>query len=268
MPRRRLDTELVQRGLAGSLTEAQEAVRAGLVNVAGRPASKPSTMVDPADLVVLAGPPRRFVSRGGDKLTAALDRFSLDVAGLDCLDAGASSGGFTDCLLSRGAARVAAVDVGYGQLAWSLRTDPRVTVLERTNVRDLDPSTMPFRPTLVAADLSFVSLRSVLPRLAGLAAPDGVFVVLVKPQFEARPSDVVTGGVVRDPRVWRRVLEEVTRAGRHAGLCIAGVMASPLLGPAGNVEFFLLARASRAGDGVEVDLEAVVAEGLALREGP
>jgi 23S rRNA (cytidine1920-2'-O)/16S rRNA (cytidine1409-2'-O)-methyltransferase len=263
MARRRLDTELVRRGLAGSRTEAREAVRSGLVNVAGRPASKPSTLVDPADALVVTRPVKRYVSRGGDKLASALDRFRLDVEGMDCLDAGASTGGFTDCLLDRGAARVIAIDVGYGQLAWRLRQDPRVTVLERTNVRDVDPSALPFRPAVVTADLSFISLRTVLPALVDAAAPDAAFVLLVKPQFEAGRGDVGEGGVVRDPDAWRRVLQDVAASCRQRDLSVRGAMASPLLGPAGNVEFFLMARA--ADDGKPVDLGAAVGEGLDLR---
>jgi 23S rRNA (cytidine1920-2'-O)/16S rRNA (cytidine1409-2'-O)-methyltransferase len=262
MARRRLDTELVRRGLAGSRTEAQDAVRAGLVNVGGRLAAKPSTLVDPAEPLAVSRPARRFVSRGGDKLAAALERFDLDPAGLDCLDAGASTGGFTDCLLGRGAARVIAVDVGYGQLAWKLRQDTRVTVLERTNARDIDPSSMPFRPALVTADLSFISLQAVLPALGAVAVPGAAFVLLVKPQFEAGRSDV-EGGVVRDPDVWGRVLEEVSAACRRARLSVRGAMPSPLIGPAGNVEFFLLARQGDGGTGVNFD--AAVREGLALR---
>jgi len=222
-------------------------------------------MVAPDEPVALSGPPRRFVSRGGDKLAAALDRFGVDPAGRDCLDAGASTGGFTDCLLRRGATRVVAVDVGYGQLAWSVRQDPRVTVLERTNVRDLDPDALPFPPHLVTADLSFISLRLAVPALLRAAAPDAEFVVLVKPQFEAGPAEVASGGVVRDPAVWARALRGVVDAFREAGVGPAGAMASPLLGPAGNVEFFLHA-AVGGPDAVDGNaVEAAVHEGLELR---
>src|SRR5437763_1877248 len=263
MVRRRLDAELVRRGLAGSPMEARDAVRAGLVVVAGRPATKASTLVGPADPVELAGSPKQFVSRGGEKLAAALERFGVDPTGLDCLDAGASTGGFTDCLLARGSARVIAVDVGYGQLAWDLRQDPRVTSLERTNVRDLDAGSLPFRPALVTADLSFISLELVLPTLVDLSADGTQFVLLVKPQFEARRGDVGRGGVVSDPHVWRLVLEDVAEACRSAGFGIDGAMASPLLGSARNVEFFLSGR--RDHEDTEVDLDAAVREGLAMR---
>ncbi len=263
--RRRLDSELVRRGLAGSRTEAADAVRSGLVTVAGRPAAKPATLVAPEEPIGLARPPRTFVSRGGDKLAAALDRFGVDPAGRDCLDAGASTGGFTDCLLRRGAARVVAVDVGYGQLAWSIRQDPRVVVLERTNVRELEPETLPFPPDMVTADLSFISLHLVLPVLRRVAAPGAEFVVLVKPQFEAGPADVASGGVVRDPAVWERALQGVAQSFREVGLHPGAAMASPLLGPAGNVEFFLHA-AEGLPDSVDArTLKAAVREGLELR---
>jgi 23S rRNA (cytidine1920-2'-O)/16S rRNA (cytidine1409-2'-O)-methyltransferase len=264
--RRRLDTELVRRGLAASRTEAQAAVDAGLVTVGGRPAVKASTMVAESEPVALSGPPRRFVSRGGEKLDAALERFGVDPAGLDALDAGASTGGFTDVLLRRGAARVAAVDVGYGQLAWSLRNDPRVTVMERTNVRSLHPGDLPFAPEIVAADLSFISLRLVMPALAGVSAPGAVFVLLVKPQFEVGPELVASGGVVRDPAAWRTALVGVSEALRAHGLTPVGAMASPVLGPAGNVEFLLRADPAAPDRESPADLDEAVAEGRALRE--
>jgi 23S rRNA (cytidine1920-2'-O)/16S rRNA (cytidine1409-2'-O)-methyltransferase len=263
--RRRLDSELVRRGLAGSRTEAATAIRSGLVTVAGRPAEKPSTLVTPGEPIALSGPSRRFVSRGGEKLAAALHRFGVDPAGRDCLDAGASTGGFTDCLLRCGAARVLAVDVGYGQLAWSIRQDPRVTVLERTNVRELDPAALPFRPQVVTADLSFISLRLALPALRGVAAPGAEFVVLVKPQFEAGPGDIGSGGVVRDPAVWAQALHRVAEVFRETGVGPASTMASPLVGPAGNVEFFLHA-VDGGPDAVDAPaVEAAVREGIDLR---
>jgi 23S rRNA (cytidine1920-2'-O)/16S rRNA (cytidine1409-2'-O)-methyltransferase len=235
--RRRLDAELVRRGLVATTTQAADAVRDGLVRVSGRPADNPSTLVDRAEPVELIAAGAPFVSRGGDKLEAALDRFGLDVTGRRCLDAGASTGGFTDCLLRRGAEHVVAVDVGYGQLAWALRTDPRVTVLERTNVRDLTPEAIGPAPEVVAADLSFVSLRGVVPSLVGLAAPGAAFVLLVKPQFEVGRDRVSPGGVVRDPAAWRDAIEGVAQTCARAGLQVLEAMASPVLGPAGNVEF-------------------------------
>jgi 23S rRNA (cytidine1920-2'-O)/16S rRNA (cytidine1409-2'-O)-methyltransferase len=263
--RRRLDAELVRRGLATSRTQAQEAVRDGLVLVGGRTAGKPSTLVDPAEPVELVGPARRFVSRGGEKLDAALERFEIVVAGRGALDAGASTGGFTDCLLQRGAAHVVAVDVGYGQLAWSLREDPRVTVLERTNVRDLRPEGLPFAPEIVVADLSFISLRLVLGTLAGIAAEDAELVLLVKPQFEVGRDAVDRGGVVREPERWADAIRGVAEAAVEADLHALDVMASPVRGPAGNVEFLLHAtKTGVAHPGAELDVDGALAAGLEI----
>jgi 23S rRNA (cytidine1920-2'-O)/16S rRNA (cytidine1409-2'-O)-methyltransferase len=261
--RRRLDTELVRRGLVASRTEAASAIRAGRVKVDGRHAQKTSTLVAPGEPVTIEGPPRPFVSRGGEKLDAALARFGIDVSGRRCLDAGASTGGFTDCLLRWGAAEVVAVDVGYGQLAWTIRTDPRVTVLERTNVRHLTVGDLPFRPDLIAVDLSFISLSAALPSLAEIADPSGDVVTLVKPQFEAGRADVGKGGVVRDPAVWRRVLLEVMEVSRATGLAPRTVMASPLLGPAGNAEFLL--HAVPGGPEAELDVEGAIRDAEVLR---
>lgn len=263
MTRRRLDAELVRRGLAASRAEAQEAVRKGLVLVGGSVAAKAATMVGEDQPLRLAGPARRFVSRGGDKLQAALERFTVDPRDANALDAGASTGGFTDCLLQAGAAHVVAVDVGYGQFDWALRSDERVTLLERTNIRGLRPDTLPYRPDLVVADLSFISLTVVLPALVGAAQPDATFVTLVKPQFEAGPKDVGSGGVVREPSVWRRVLERVLTAFDAAGIPGSALMASPLPGPSGNIEFLLLAGSGHAHRGAP-DVDAAVAEGMAL----
>lgn len=260
--RRRLDVELVRRGLAGSRGEAREAILAGRVTVGGSVRAKPGTLVSPGDPVALAGEPRRYVSRGGEKLAAALDRFGVDPAGRECLDVGAGTGGFTDVLRQRGAARVTAVDVGYGQLAWRLRRDHRVTVRERRNARHLTPDDVPAAPSLVTADLSFISLTAVLPALAGLAAPGADFVLLVKPQFEAGREAVGRGGVVRDPAVWRAAVLRVAEACRGLGLGPLDVMASPLPGPAGNVEFLLHAR---EGDpGRRPDVEAAVRDASLL----
>lgn len=263
MTRRRLDAELVRRGLVTSRAEAQEAVRRGSVLVSGSPATKAETMVGADEPVLLSVKDTPFVSRAGAKLAAALARFGVEPAGRDCLDAGASTGGFTDCLLQAGAASVLAVDVGYGQLAWSLRSDPRVEVRDRTNVRDLEPGDLPHLPEVVVVDLSFISLRLALPALARLAAPKAEFVLLVKPQFEAGSADVGRGGVVRDPDVWRRVVVQVAEVGAGLGLSPAGAMASPLRGRAGNVEFLLHLR--RPGEPVALDLDALVSEGEAIR---
>ena len=264
MGRRPLDVELVRRGLAETEEDAREAVRAGHVTVAGAPATKTTTLVAPDEALAVSSP-RPYVSRGGAKLAAALDAFAIDPAGRECLDAGASTGGFTDCLLQRGARHVVALDVGAGLLAWELRTDPRVTVVERTNVRELSPAALPYRPSVVAADLSFISLRLAVAPLVGAAAAGADLVILVKPQFEAAKAEVGRGGVVRDPDVWRRAIEGVAQATGDAGAGPVGLIASPVRGPAGNVEFLLHAVAggrSRALD-VERTIEAVVAAGAA-----
>jgi 23S rRNA (cytidine1920-2'-O)/16S rRNA (cytidine1409-2'-O)-methyltransferase len=230
--KKRVDVLLVERGLAESRAQAQALVMAGLVPGY----DKPGAQVDEsAELAVERGP--RFVSRGGEKLANGLDRLGVDPAGLDCLDVGASTGGFTDVLLQRGARRVAAVDVGYGQLHPRLRDDPRVVVLERTNVRDLQE--LPFAPQLVVCDVSFISVRTALPPALALAAPGWQAVVLVKPQFEAGRSGVGKGGVVRDPEVRRRVLHEVAEAAPSWGASVVGVVDSGLPGPKGNREFLL-----------------------------
>ena len=265
MARRRLDAELVRRGLVATRSEAQVAVRDGLVLVGGRAAPKPSTMVDPGESLALIGPARRFVSRGGDKLDAALDRFAIEALGRRCLDAGASTGGFTDCLLARGAGHVVAVDVGYGQLAWSLRYDVRVTVMERMNLRDVRLADLPYASELVVADLSFISLRLVVPVFADVAADGADLVLLVKPQFEAGPQDVGRGGVVRDEVVWSRCIEDVARSCERAGLAPLAAMASPLAGPAGNVEFPLHAR--KGVGAAALDVATAIAEGRALVTG-
>lgn len=264
--RRRLDLELVRRGLATTQREAAEAILAGRILVEGRPALKPAGMVAPADRVAVAEESRRYVSRGGEKLAAALMRFQIDVAGLRCLDAGAATGGFTDALLDHGAGHVVAVDVGYGQFAWSLRTDSRVTVIERFNVRNLLPKELPYAPHLLVADLSFISLARVLPALSAVASDSAAFVLLVKPQFEASRHFVEPGGVVRDPAGWRASIVTVEHACRTVGLGPLEAMASPLLGPAGNVEFFLHARKGDAG--TALDIASVVQEANLVRRPP
>ena len=230
--KKRLDVVLVERGLAESRAQAQALVLAG--RVPGY--DKPGTQVDDsAELEVERPPP--YVSRGGEKLAPALDAFGVDPSGRDCLDVGASTGGFTDVLLQRGAARVIALDVGYGQLHERVRRDPRVTVLERTNARELHE--LPFAPQLVVADVSFISLRLALPPALALAKPGWEAVVLVKPQFEAGRSEVVKGGVVRDVGVRRRVVREIAEAALGWGGETAGAVDSGLPGPKGNREVFL-----------------------------
>jgi 23S rRNA (cytidine1920-2'-O)/16S rRNA (cytidine1409-2'-O)-methyltransferase len=243
--RRRLDAELVRRGLVASRSRAAEAVRAGRVLVDGAPAATPARQVATAEAITVTGPAPRYVSRGGDKLVAALRRFDVDVDGRRALDAGASTGGFTDCLLQAGASRVYAVDVGRGQLAWSLRSDPRVVVLERTNVRYLQPEQLDGPVGVVTADLSFISLVTVAPALSRCAEPGADLVLLVKPQFEAGRAQVGKGGVVRDTAVHQQVLGDVTGGLAAAGLSVADAMRSPLRGADGNVEFFVHCRPQR-----------------------
>jgi 23S rRNA (cytidine1920-2'-O)/16S rRNA (cytidine1409-2'-O)-methyltransferase len=261
--RMRLDTELVRRGLARSREQAADLITAGRVAVAGQTAGKAATQVgqDAAITVEDAGRDADYVSRGGRKLEGALAAFpDLVVAGRRCLDAGASTGGFTDVLLRAGAAHVVAVDVGYGQLAWALRSDPRVTVLDRVNARQLTPEQVAPAPGLVTADLSFISLVLVLPALAISAAPDADFVLLVKPQFEVGKGRVGAGGVVRDPALRAAAVADVAAAALTIGLGARGIVASPLPGPSGNVEYFLwLRRGAPPLD--QAALERAIAEG-------
>jgi 23S rRNA (cytidine1920-2'-O)/16S rRNA (cytidine1409-2'-O)-methyltransferase len=261
--RRRLDAELVRRGLARSREQAAGLVGAGRVLVGGQPAGKPASQVAPGDPIVVteAATGEEYASRGGHKLAGALAAFrGLRAEGRRCLDAGASTGGFTDVLLRAGAAQVVAVDVGYGQLAWKLRTDPRVTVLDRMNVRDLQPAQVAPPPGLVTADLSFISLTLVLPALVRCASADADFVLLVKPQFEVGKGNVGPGGVVRDPRLRAGAVRVVADAAWALGLGAAGVAASPLPGPAGNAEYFLwLRRGAAALD--QAELREAIAEG-------
>jgi 23S rRNA (cytidine1920-2'-O)/16S rRNA (cytidine1409-2'-O)-methyltransferase len=241
----RLDAELVRRGLARSRQDAVDLVNAGRVKVAGMPAQKAATAVDAATpLVVATGSADDTVSRGAHKLAGALAHWpALSVSAKRCLDAGASTGGFTQVLLRHGAREVVAVDVGYGQLAWSLVSDSRVRVLDRTNVRTLTPDLIDGVVDLVVADLSFISLTMVLDALVGCVEPAGDVVVMVKPQFEAGREFVGSGGVVRDPDVRAAAVRRVAAHAQQLGFGTAGVVASPLPGPAGNVEYFLWLRA-------------------------
>lgn len=232
----------------------------GRVKMNGAPATKPGANVR-AESIIQIEKPRPFVSRGGEKLDHALEAFGVDVRGKAALDVGASTGGFTDCLLQRGVARVTSVDVGYGQLDWRLRNDSRVTVMERTNFRNLpdDAFAEPF--DVIVIDTSFISLRTILARAVAYVADGGDVVALVKPQFEAGRERLGTGGVVRDPQVHRDVLREVRDAAAQLGLHAVDLTASPLLGPAGNREFLM--RLRRDGDSIaDAKIDAVVAEGM------
>ncbi len=254
----RLDNAVAE--LAGiTRSRARALIMAGRVRVDGLPATKAGQNVRD-DASVEIEDARRFVSRGGEKLDAALDAFGVDVRGATALDVGASTGGFTDCLLQRGAASVTALDVGYGQISWSLRNDPRVTVVERTNFRHVSDEAFPSGFDVVTIDTSFISLRAILERAACYVRPNGTIVALVKPQFEAGRERVGRGGVVRDPSEHRRVLADVIEAARERGLVACGLIASPLLGPAGNREF-LLALRKQGDDAVDAArIAAVVGE--------
>jgi 23S rRNA (cytidine1920-2'-O)/16S rRNA (cytidine1409-2'-O)-methyltransferase len=235
----RLDLLLVQRGLAPTREKAQAMILAGLVEVDGRRADKAGTAVTADAAVTVSGPAHPYVSRGGVKLAAALDSFGIDPAGLVCLDVGASTGGFTDCLLQRGAARVYAIDVGYGQLDARLRNDPRVVLREKVNARFLSRGHVPEAAGLAVMDLSFISARLVLAPVLALLAPGARLVVLVKPQFEAGRGEVGKGGIVRSDETRLRVLAEVEEFGRSLGLAVIGTIPSPIAGARGNREFLL-----------------------------
>jgi 23S rRNA (cytidine1920-2'-O)/16S rRNA (cytidine1409-2'-O)-methyltransferase len=240
--RTRLDRLLVLRGLAPTREKAQALILAGAVSVEGRRVDKAGTPIEDTAEIAVAGPLHPYVSRGGVKLAAALDAFALDPAGLACLDVGASTGGFTDCFLQRGAAKVYAVDVGRGQLDSKLRSDPRVVVREKVNARALSSEHVPEPVGIAAIDVSFISVRLVLPAVVRLVAKGGAVVVLVKPQFEAGRTEVGKGGIVRSGEVRRRVVREAEDSGRALGLEPIGSIASPIRGARGNEEFLLAFR--------------------------
>jgi 23S rRNA (cytidine1920-2'-O)/16S rRNA (cytidine1409-2'-O)-methyltransferase len=262
--RARLDAELVRRGLASSRQQAADLIEQGRVAVRGVQAGKPATVVDrDTPVTVQESGEREWASRGAHKLIGALDHFGdVAVAGARCLDAGASTGGFTDVLLDRGANEVVAVDVGYGQIVWRLRSDDRVHVHDRTNVRTLTADQIGGPVHLTVADLSFISLRTVLPALAACTRPGGELLPMVKPQFEVGRERLGSGGVVRGPALRRAALGDVADAARGLGLVLRGAVASPLPGPSGNVEFFLrLVRDPDATDAGDAVLDRAVAEG-------
>ena len=269
MPRRlRLDAELVRRGLARSREHAAELIAAGRVTVSGAVAGKPATGVTTDVAIVVREDPDRpdYVSRGGHKLAGALAAFEpagLAVAGRRCLDAGASTGGFTDVLLRHGARQVVAVDVGYGQLAWAVQSDDRVVVHDRTNVRELTVEMIDGPVDLVVGDLSFISLELVLDPLIGITDPDGDLALMVKPQFEVGKGRVGKGGVVREPELREEAVRAVAEASERRGWGARAVTVSPLPGPSGNVEFFLWLRADEPAIGRDA-VEAEVARSAAL----
>ena len=263
--RARVDAELVRRGLARSRQQAAELIGAGRVTIDGMPAAKPATAIAVSATLTVERDERTWVSRGAHKLIGALDAFGLSADDRRCLDAGASTGGFTEVLLDRGASEVVAVDVGYGQLAWSLRNDPRVVVLERTNVRELTADMIGGAVDLVVADLSFISLATALPALTACASDDADIVPMVKPQFEVGKDRVGAGGVVSDPQLRVDAVLAVARRAAELQWHTVGVTASPLPGPSGNVEYFLRLRATTEsplqGDRLEEAVHQAVAEG-------
>jgi 23S rRNA (cytidine1920-2'-O)/16S rRNA (cytidine1409-2'-O)-methyltransferase len=247
----RLDLVLVERGLAASRERARALILAGQVRVDGAPVTKAGAAIRPDAVVEVATPDHPYVSRGGLKLAAALDAFDIDPQNRVALDIGASTGGFTDVMLQRGASRVVALDVGFGQLDWKLRTDPRVVVIERVNARALQPQDLPDELRsfdIVTIDVSFISLRHILPVVPALMKPGANVVALVKPQFEAGRAEVGKGGIVRDPAVQARVLDDVTRAADTLGLVRHGAIPSPIEGMEGNREFLLHLRRSGTDD--------------------
>ncbi|MCJ7549231.1 MAG: TlyA family RNA methyltransferase [Anaerolineae bacterium] len=261
MTKERLDRLIMDRGLARSRAVAQRLIMAGEVLVDGALVDKAGTRVPvDADIHLKAKP--RFVSRGGDKLAGALERFPIGIADRIAADIGASTGGFSDCLLQNGVAKVYAIDVGYGQLAWTLRQDERVVVIERTNARYL--TSLPEPVSLIVSDVSFISLRLIYATAVGWLVPAGEIVSLIKPQFEAGREKVGKGGVVRDPAVHRLVLEDVTAAMEELGLGLRGLMVSPLKGPAGNIEFLGWWQLGVVGDGPAGWIERALSEAVVL----
>ncbi len=255
MAKQRIDVLLVERNLVISRELARRLIMAGEVTVNGKVVDKPGTSVAlDAEIVVRAAP--RFVSRGGEKLDAALETFAVPVAGKVCADVGASTGGFTDCLLQHGAAKVYAIDVGYGQIDYRLRQDDRVVVIERTNARYVE--SLPEPVQLVSIDASFISLRLLLPVVKNWLMSPGVVVPLIKPQFEAGKQDVGKGGVVKSPEVHRRVLREVLMAAQGEGYTVGGVILSPLKGPAGNIEFLAALYFGAEIETAPIDIEAAI----------
>lgn len=252
MPKQRVDALLVARGLAESRSQAQRLLMAGQVRANGQLVDKPAALMAEETLLEVIAPPR-FVSRGGEKLEAALTQFGVEVAGLTCADVGSSTGGFTDCLLQRGATKVYAIDVGKGQLHWKLRQDSRVVVMEETNARNV--SNLPEQIALVVVDASFISLKTLLPGMRSWLQADGQLIALIKPQFEAGKKEAARGkGVIRDEAVHRRVLAEILAAVAQQTLKVRGLMRSPVLGPKGNVEFLLWAAVSTSSQQADLSL--------------
>lgn len=256
MSKKRLDVLLFERGLCPSRERAKTTIMEGLVYVAGQKADKAGDMVDEAAEIEVRSNGKEFVSRGGKKIEKALGYFQIDPSGLVVMDVGASTGGFTDCLLQRGAVKVYSIDVGYGQLAWSLRTDPRVVCMERTNIRHVTPEQLQETPSLCVIDVSFISLKLVLPVVANLLSEDGRVACLIKPQFEAGKGKVGKKGVVRDPEIHKEVLDAFLQNAHDAGFQVLNLTFSPIKGPEGNIEF--LGYLTKQGEDVPQDTADVV----------
>jgi|SRR5262245_38726754 len=239
MPKERIDKLLVDRGLADSRNRARSMIMAGQVLVEEQRIDKPGQLINPTATIRIKGEQLRYVSRGGLKLESALKHFGLSPTGKTCIDIGASTGGFTDCLLQHGASHVWALDVGHNQLAWRIRRDPRVVAIEGSNARNLDPSQFQIRFDLATVDVSFISLTMVLPAVSSLLKPEADLIALVKPQFEVGKGEVGKGGIVRDPEKHRRVIHDITSFARSIGYRVAGLMESPILGAEGNKEFLM-----------------------------
>ncbi len=267
--KQRLDQYLADEGIFESRARAKVAVLEGLISVDGNSNVKPGTQVSGSENITISDSERLYVSRGGIKLAGALENFDIDVSGKVTLDVGSSTGGFTDCLLASGASHVIAIDVGRGQLHWKLRQDPRVTVIEGHNARNLQPGDLPEQPSIAVVDVSFISLRKVLEPVFETLTADGIVVALVKPQFEAGRKMVEKGGVVRDPTVHLRVLEDLVGWLREKGLSVTEMSASPLRGPKGNIEFFMhIIRGGSGVSGEELEQEVRRAHGQGVQSGP
>ena len=258
LSKKRLDVLLFEKGLCPSRERAKTAVMEGIVYVAGQKAGKAGDMIDENAALEVRESGKTFVSRGGKKIEKALDYFAIDPAGLVVMDVGASTGGFTDCLLRRGAVKVYSIDVGYGQLAWSLRSDPRVKCMERTNIRYVTPEMLEETPSLAVIDVSFISLSLVLPVVAGLLGAEGRVACLIKPQFEAGRGRVGKKGVVREPEIHADVLRTFLDNAHNAGFRVRGLTFSPIKGPEGNIEF--LGYLGKLDEERAPDIEAVVRE--------
>jgi len=234
-----LDKILIEKGLAKNLEEAKPLIMAGKVIVNDHMIDKPGTLVDPQLTIRIRKSLSKFVGRGGDKIEVPIDTFSIDIKNKTVIDVGSSTGGFTDCVLQKGAALVYAVDVGYGQLAWKLQKDVRVKSLERKNIRDLEPAELDVTPDMAVIDASFISLKKILPKVTSLLNKNGTVLALIKPQFEARKEDVETGGIVRDEKLYQEIIKGIIDEAKKLSLIVAGIMESPIKGQKGNREFFI-----------------------------